>query len=109
MLISRKRLKHADAVAFGVDERDILSYTGNLHRLAEHITTRIYYFLYRFFNIIHCDHYGRILRGPICFSLVKATVNRARLFGPALTSFSGGCKDVIAHIFAQHLRLPAEC
>ena len=108
MPIARDGLQHTHAVALGVDERDILSHAGYLHRLAEHFTARIYYLLYRFFYIAHRDNDGRILRGPIGFFREKPTVNRAGLLWTALAGFGSGCKDVIAHIFAKHLRLPAE-
>ncbi len=46
MPIARDRLKHTHAVALGVDERDISSHTGYLHRLTEDFAARLDHFLY---------------------------------------------------------------
>jgi hypothetical protein len=109
MPIVRDWLKHAYTVALGIDERDILSHTGYLHRLAEHFTAGIFHFIHCFFDVIHRDDDRRILRGPIVFFRVKAPVDRAGPFGAFLVGFRGGCKDIISHVLAKHLRLPAEC
>jgi hypothetical protein len=65
MPVHRDGLQDADSVALGVYERDIASYTGYLHRLAEHGTARLDDLRNSFLDIIDRDDDGRISRGPI--------------------------------------------
>ena len=50
-----------------------------------------------------------MLRGPIRFPWEETAIDRARLLRTALIGFGRRRKDVIAHIFAKHLRLPSKC
>src|SRR5439155_24064179 len=54
--VARNGLEHADAVALGVGERDILPHTGYLDRLAEHMTARISDLPHCSVDIVHRDH-----------------------------------------------------
>ena len=62
--IARDGLKHAYAVALGVNERNILAHAGYRHRLAEHFTARMRHLPYRFLDIIdRAPKFGLLTRG----------------------------------------------
>src|SRR5262249_10605500 len=59
-------------------------------------------------DAIHRNHDGWMLSRPIRLLGVETAVDGAGLLGTVVVGFGGGHHYVIAHLRAEHLRLPAE-
>src|SRR5262249_12075053 len=88
--------------------RNVPSDTGNLHRLTENLAALFPYALHRGFDVIHADDDGRVLRRPVGLLREQSAIDGAS--GSARLYIRLGRSDeyVVAHVRAEHLRLPAE-
>jgi hypothetical protein len=82
--VARQGLQHADPIALGVDERDVLPDTRYQHRLTEHRTARVAHLFDRRIHVVHRDHDGRMLRRRVGLLreepvILETAVGRARV------------------------------
>jgi hypothetical protein len=78
------------------------------HWLAQHLAAGLAHLLHRVGDIIDGDHHRRKLRRPVRILLIEAAVDHPRILGQAAIHLGRGGDDVIAHLGAEHLQLPAE-
>src|SRR5262249_58494591 len=74
--IAWQRLQQADAIAFGVEEGNVLTDTWDEHRLTQNFAAGLVHFLHAFMNVFDRNDDGRILCRPIGLLLEEATIDR---------------------------------
>src|SRR5258706_2012648 len=109
LLLHRKRLQHAHAVAFGVHEGDVGADSRDVDRFAEHLAARARDLRHALLDVLHRDHDRGMLLRPVRLLRKEAAVDPGRLpRGAVRRAFRRRGKDVVAHRPAQLLVFPSE-
>src|SRR5688572_24274518 len=108
-LLHRQRLEHADAIAFGVGERDVVADPRDHHRVAEHHAARARHLLDRLSDVLHGDDDRRMLARPVRLLREESAVDHPGLLRHAVGRALGRPgQDVVTHLLAQLRHLPSE-
>src|SRR5262249_13988104 len=98
----------AHAAPLGGTTRNGPSDAGNLRRLTENLAALFPDAPHRRFDVIHPDDDRRVLRRPVGLLREESAIDGAGGSTRLYIRLGSGDEHIVAHIGAEHLRLPAE-
>src|SRR5262249_60245852 len=95
-------------VALGVEKRNVPSNAGNLRRSPENLAALFPDAPHRGFDVIDPDDDRRVLRRPVGLLREQSAIDGAGGSTRLYIRLGRSDEYVVAHVRAEHLRLPAE-